>query len=161
VIPAAPALALPGCGAVITTNTTVTSDLVCAGNAYIVAASGITINLAGHTIAGTGTGTGITIGDGAPPGLDHVTVTNGVVKGFATQVSLTGGHDMTLKKLQLSGPGRTIDNFFNNAITVTGSTLRHGEARFRHAQGVTIDKTVFVDAPLSFGVSSNTPHIAH
>jgi hypothetical protein len=46
VIPAEPALASPGCGAVLTANTTVTSDLSCAGNAYTVAASGITVNLA-------------------------------------------------------------------------------------------------------------------
>jgi hypothetical protein len=161
VIPAGPALALPGCGTVITTNTTVTSDVVCAGNAYLIGASGITLNLAGHTIAGTGTGTGIAVGNGLPPGLANVTVTNGTVKGFATQVAVESGHDIVLRKLQLTGPGLAIADGDNTMVTVTGATVRHAASRFQNARNVTVDKSVFVDAPLSFASNSNTPHVTH
>src|SRR5438034_4577316 len=44
------------CGAVITTDTTLTADLVnCAGNGLVVGADDITLNLNGHTVSGDGT----------------------------------------------------------------------------------------------------------
>src|SRR5215210_9323889 len=48
-----------GCGSLITTDTTLDSDVgPCVGDGLIVAADDITLDLGGHTVSGTGTGAG-------------------------------------------------------------------------------------------------------
>jgi len=43
-----------GCGATLTTSTTLTADIVnCPGTALVIGADGITVNLGGHTLSGT------------------------------------------------------------------------------------------------------------
>jgi parallel beta-helix repeat protein len=70
-----------GCGSVLTTNTTLTADLrACPGDGLVVAADGITINLAGHTITGTGQGVGIRILNSGD------VVRDGSVEGFFTGI---------------------------------------------------------------------------
>src|SRR2546423_10760933 len=64
VLPGTPAWASPSCGSTITTNTTLTTDLVCAGDGLIIGADGITLNLRGHTITRTPRGNGINDGFG-------------------------------------------------------------------------------------------------
>ena len=81
---AGPAMAQPlGCGAVVTQDTTLTSDLLdCPGNGLVIGADGITVDLNGHTISGQ-------IIPGSPGqigianrGHDDVTIRNGTVKFF-------------------------------------------------------------------------------
>src|SRR5690242_17307474 len=67
-----------GCGSEITANTTLVHNLTCSGDGLLVD-NGVTLNLGGHTIQGSGTGTGITV-DG--PGFGTV-VTNGTIRGFS------------------------------------------------------------------------------
>ena len=64
------------CGDVITADTTLTTDLNCSGDGLIIAAS-ITLDLAGHTIAGSGVGLGISVYPGWV-----VTIKNGTVHDF-------------------------------------------------------------------------------
>jgi len=75
------------CGDVITTDTTLDSDLVdCPGDGVVIGASGITLDLAGHTIDGTDASgsTGVK-NHGEHDGL---TVTNGTIRHFGSSVSL-------------------------------------------------------------------------
>lgn len=73
------------CGTVVTASVTLTHDLLgCAGAGLVVGASGITIDLNGHTVAGTGTGAGID----NEAGHDGVTVLDGTVEGFVFGVHL-------------------------------------------------------------------------
>lgn len=52
----------PACGAVVTTNVKLTTDMTCPGGGLIVDGAGtVLIDLNGFTIRGTGTGTGIAI----------------------------------------------------------------------------------------------------
>ena len=113
------------CGAVLTTNTTLTADLVnCAGNGLVVGADDITLNLNGHTVRGDGTpaSTGFDYGI-LVPGHRQVTVTNGSVEGFDRGVLLDaspGGvvtalnvHDNSNRGIMLtdgSGNGRVEGN---------------------------------------------------
>src|SRR2546423_11409696 len=74
VLPGTPAWASPSCGSTLTTNTTLTADLVCAGDGLIIGADGITLNLGGHTITRTPRGNGINDGFGGSGQLYKQTI---------------------------------------------------------------------------------------
>jgi parallel beta-helix repeat protein len=75
------------CGQVLTRSTTITNSLAaCAGDGLVIGASGITVDLNGHTIQGTGLGVGITNN-----GHDDVTIRNGAVLDFDHGVLLNPG----------------------------------------------------------------------
>jgi nitrous oxidase accessory protein NosD len=73
------------CGVVISTDVQLHADLLdCPGPGLVIGAPGVTIDLAGHTIDGTGSGAGI---DNSA-GHDNVTVANGTVQQFLFGVEL-------------------------------------------------------------------------
>src|ERR687895_371046 len=75
------------CGAVLVASTTLDGDLLaCPGDALIVGADGITIDLNGNSIVGAGLGAGI-----RNDGFDNVTIKNGAVQGFLYGVELNPG----------------------------------------------------------------------
>src|SRR5690349_24818436 len=85
--PWSPASAAVQCGAVLTSNTKLTSDLTCdaSGDALTIGASGVTLNLNGHTLTGPGAY--------ATPyaavrvaGQARARITNGKVTGFQSAV---------------------------------------------------------------------------
>ena len=86
------------CGQVITTNTTITNSLAgCAGDGLVIGASGVTVDLNGNTIQGTGLGVGVmnnghsdvTIRNGALLNFDHGVVLNpGTVRNSVTGLTL-------------------------------------------------------------------------
>ena len=93
------------CGQVLTRSTLVMNDLLdCLGDGLIIGADGITVDLNGHTIDGTGLGSGI-----LNNGFDSVTITNGIVQEFDFGVQLAAGSmnaivaDMTLNLDQEAG----------------------------------------------------------
>jgi parallel beta-helix repeat protein len=70
------------CGATITTDTMLTSDLNCAsGNGIVIGAAGITLDLGGHSLIGSPNGIGVT-----NTGFDDLTVRNGAISGFAIAI---------------------------------------------------------------------------
>jgi parallel beta-helix repeat protein len=88
----APATALVGCGSVITTDTTLSTDIgPCSGYGLMIDANGITLNCAGHRIsgfaynAGFGPDAGITL-----TAISGATVENCDVTGFTYGLRLTG-----------------------------------------------------------------------
>ena len=86
-ISAPPTPGAVSCGQVITTSRLVTNDLLdCLGNGLVIGANGITLDLGGHTIDGTGLGVGI-----VNNGFDSVTITNGIVQEFDFGVQLNDG----------------------------------------------------------------------
>jgi large repetitive protein len=75
------------CGRVITTSTTVTNNLSnCAGDGLVIGAGGITLDLNGHTIEGTGLGVGV-----RNNGHDGVTIRNGTITKFDYGIVLGPG----------------------------------------------------------------------
>src|SRR5438270_361477 len=82
---------VPACGDTITANLLLTGDMNCSGggtNGLDVGASGITLNLNGHTITGGGGSNGyfgIYVGD-----YNHVKVINGTIKNFSRAIFLDG-----------------------------------------------------------------------
>jgi hypothetical protein len=96
-VPAAHATHL-ACGAVITTDTTLDSDLVdCPGNGLDVNASDVTLDLGGHTISGARSGVGVVTG----PRVSRVTVLNGTVRNFQTEIRLGPGSGYAVRDLSL------------------------------------------------------------
>jgi hypothetical protein len=91
------------CGDVITHDTKLDSDLTCPGDGLVIGADGITLDLGGHTLTGTGQDTkGV-----SNPGYDGVTIENGVVSfplyGSTDAIALGTVADNTLRDLSLVG----------------------------------------------------------
>jgi parallel beta-helix repeat protein len=86
-----------GCGATIEADATLDSDLACPGNGVVIAASGVTLDLAGHTIAGSPLGLGVA----NAPGASGVSVANGTVAGFRTAVAIRGGTGHVVRNMGL------------------------------------------------------------
>ena len=82
---ASAAAAQPTCGSVITTSITLTRDLSgCTANGLVVGADGITIDLGGHRVSGTGAFT--SLAGVYNDGYDDVVVRNGQVTDFSQGV---------------------------------------------------------------------------
>lgn len=111
-----------GCGAVITVNTTLTADVgPCNQGGLVIAASGVTLDLGGHTVFGKPR-----IGDGAGVLLDHVTgsrLTNGTVASFDAGVEVLGGRANTIDGITAKNNvgGAKSDPNLGDGITVQQS----------------------------------------
>jgi parallel beta-helix repeat protein len=117
-VTAAPAgAAAPGCGDVITKDTTLHADLEdCPGDGLVIGAGGITLDLNGHSIEGTGSGGLYGGGGGADivygdtkDGVDNtaghsaVTIENGEIEDFDVGVKLYEADSNHLTGLDLYG----------------------------------------------------------
>jgi hypothetical protein len=118
-----------GCGSVVTASTTLTADLqACPADGLVVVADGVTIDLAGHTIAGTAQGVGIRILSSA------VVVRDGSVEGFGTGVQTndfprsTGTMILRVKVSRDAGSGVVFYGF--------GETLAQSQVMFNGFDGV-------------------------
>jgi hypothetical protein len=85
------------CGDVITQDTTLDSDLTCAGDGLHAAAPNVTLDLGGHTISGSGTGTAVT---GVP---DHVTIRGGTISNFQYGVYADGSRGTSIARMTFEG----------------------------------------------------------
>jgi hypothetical protein len=78
----------PVCGATLTTDTTLTADLVCPAGDGLTIVGAITLDLGGHTLRGVGAaagaGTGVRVDIGA-----HDVVRNGTVEGWQSGVGVS------------------------------------------------------------------------
>jgi len=89
------------CGQLVKTNAVVTQDLDCAGTGILVGASGITIDLQGHVLKGSGGGT---YGVFDISGYDDVMIKNGVVRNFGTGVwAVNGADELTVSNVVAAG----------------------------------------------------------
>src|SRR4051812_23500982 len=79
VLVATPATAAPlTCGSTVTASTSLTSDLACpSGVAALTLSAGVTLDLRGHTVSGSGSGVGIMV-----PRAGDVVIRNGTLTRF-------------------------------------------------------------------------------
>jgi parallel beta-helix repeat protein len=102
--PWSPASAAVQCGAVLTSNTKLTSNLVCdaSGDALSIGADGVTLNLNGHSITGPGaydtSYAGVRVA-----GHTKVRVTNGRITGFQSAVVLDESTRAVVSKVNAYG----------------------------------------------------------
>jgi parallel beta-helix repeat protein len=74
-----------GCGQVLTRSITLSNDLLaCAGDGLVIGAGGITVDLNGHLVQGTGLGAGV-----RNPGHHDVTIRGGTIRNFDSGVLLS------------------------------------------------------------------------
>jgi large repetitive protein len=104
-LPASSVHAQPaGCGQVITSSITLGNDLLgCAGDGLVIGASGITVDLNGHLVQGTGTGSGV-----RNPGHHDVTIRNGTIRSFDSGVLLYGAQRNVVAGISLDQNGEAI-----------------------------------------------------
>ena len=113
----------PGCGAVITVNTTLTADVgPCNQGGLVVSGNGITLDLGGHTVFGKPR-----LGDGVGILLDHVTgsrVTDGTVSSFDAGVEVLGGRSNSVDGIAAKNNvgGAKSDRNLGDGITVQQSS---------------------------------------
>ena len=121
------AAATTACGDVVTSDLTLENDLIgCPGDGLIVGASGITIDLNGHTISGIGTGIGVTVGRSFFD-VDDVSVIGGVVRGFETGIWTGGAHNLLLSGLTVRDNGIGIRLDAGTRSLVTKNQLLNNE----------------------------------
>jgi Periplasmic copper-binding protein (NosD) len=99
------------CAQAVKTDAVLTQDLDCAGTGVVVGASGITIDLNGHTLKGAGGAWGIF----DISGYDDVTVKDGAVRSFATGVYAVNAADR-VKVSNVDASGNT------NGVLIAGSS---------------------------------------
>lgn len=132
------------CGAVITADTTLDSDLVnCPNNGIVIGADNITLDLNGHTIDGDGAlvdpcqGEACDLGVDNTAGHDGITIKGGAVRDFATGLFLLGAGDNRLQRLVVSG------SFFSGLL-VGESTRTRLEQSAITRNGLTTDEAGMV-----------------
>src|SRR5690242_3715327 len=76
----------PACGRHVTHDVRLRADLACAGDGLIIDADGVTVDLAGHRLTGSGSGSGITVA-----AHSQVGVRRGTIAGFGDGVALLAG----------------------------------------------------------------------
>ena len=89
------------CGSVVTGNVRLTADLACPGPGLVIGADGVRIDLAGHTI--TGSGSGIGVDDNG--GYDGFTIRNGTIRGFQFGTDLLEAEGGRIEKVRFTGNG--------------------------------------------------------
>jgi parallel beta-helix repeat protein len=117
---AAPVATAVTCGQAITASVRLSNGLTdCGGNGLVVGADGITIDLNGHTLDGTGLGAGVLV-----DGFDSVTVTNGRVQEFDFGVQVTGATSRAV----VSGVTAQLNQEAGVALTgAAQATVRDGQ----------------------------------
>ena len=126
------------CGSVITQDTTLTRDLEDCTDGLEVAGTGITLDLGGHTISGTGTaGIGVHITG------DEVTIENGKITNFGTGVSsgvfLQLGPISHLRRLKAVENGAGVAAFSSNPFATAPSTIEASEIGRNTGSGMFFD----------------------
>jgi parallel beta-helix repeat protein len=106
------------CGTPVITDLTLDADLACAGDGLAVGASGIKIDLNGHTISGTGTGVGVLVS-----ARTDVTIMNGSISGFAVGVRTLTATDVVIKQTAFSNNAEGVDLQAGSI----GNTLKNNE----------------------------------
>src|SRR5687768_17465262 len=125
-VPATAVATHVGCGGVITTNTTLDSDIgPCAGDGLIIAANSVVLNLNGHTITGTGSGAGVRAAQ-----VTGVVIKNGTVTGFHTGVQLDEADSNTVRVMTATQNirGINVSGSDGNQIVLNTLTNNAGDA---------------------------------
>jgi parallel beta helix pectate lyase-like protein len=110
------------CGDVVRQNTVLDADMgPCQGDGIVVMGDGVTLDLGGHTVSGSGSGVGIRI-------VGRSTrVTNGTLTGFADGVFVTSAFN-TLERLVITGNGTGLSVFQSSLNVVRQTSIRNNRS---------------------------------
>ena len=126
-LPAGAAATHVACGDVLTQDTTLDSDLLdCPGDGVVIAATGITLDLGGHTIDGTGVEAG---NQGVENnGADDVVIRNGTITDFHAGVAIRLGGANIVTGLAISRTGHAVYLEEASSIRVEQNVIRASAA---------------------------------
>jgi len=150
----APAMADPTapvtCGTVVTSSITLHADLNCTGDGLIIGADGISVSLAGHSITGDGTGTGIS-------SFQHggLTVSNGTIAGFATGAGLIGLQQTVFDRVTIRD-GVGVRATFTEDAKFTGVELYDSRVVVSGSRGTAFDHVIARNAPFLLSEANET-----
>ena len=124
-----------GCGAIITTDTTLDSDLTsCPSNGIVIGADDITLDLNSHTVGGDGVPAGPCFDEGVCDlgisnlaGHAGVTITGGAVRGFDVGISVGGS------ETPIIGIAPAVANALANAVQFRIRSMPIRNEQFRSA----------------------------
>lgn len=157
--PATSATALPRaeappvtCGSVITTDTTLGSDLVCPDGLGLVVRGHVTLDFAGHTL--TGVAPGETPSDTAAVRVDEdseVTLVDGVITGWSESIALVSDADSLRPTVHVSR--MTFRDGYSGIVAGWRATVDVDRSRFERLQAgvfgynaaTTVTASTFVD----------------
>jgi hypothetical protein len=107
----------PACGSTLTTDTVLTSDLHCpADDGLVIGASGITLDLGGHTLSGSG-GDSMGVADiGLAESVTEVTIRNGIIADFGYGIYLEDTQNTTISHVRLINDGASTPRSTTGAI---------------------------------------------
>jgi parallel beta-helix repeat protein len=108
-------LSVLACGAQITGDVRLANDLACVGNALLVSGDGLTIDLNGHTLAGNGSGNGITI-----TASHDVTISGGTIRGFQSGIFANGTTAVVIRDNEFSATNQAV-----LLQATTGAVIKH------------------------------------
>ncbi len=125
------------CGTLITRDTVITEPIRCDGEGLTVAAAGVTIDLGGQTVTGTGdeNSTGIRVN-----AVADVTIINGTVTGFARGLVIEGGATATIDSIVSNGnvgPGLLVDGEETQVSVINSSFTDNDDAGVIFGLGTT------------------------
>jgi len=138
------------CGDSITKSVTLRENLVCHGDGLKVHLQDITIDLAGHSILGSGSGTGIDIG-----GSQRVTIRNGSISGFGTGVLANSSGINNLIDLNVIANGFGL-RLSTGLISIEGGSLEGVDAA---RSSLTFDGTLLKGTIEDGGTNGNSTFI--
>ena len=132
--PAAQAATDVACGDTLMADTVLTEDLTCgAGDGLVLGASGITLDLGGHSITGAGMGNSAG-GIRVPPGVDGTTIRNGTVAGFTEGIVIDSSAWTTVTHMAVTGTERGI-----NIANASWSTIIRNTVSGSWLDGIRVD----------------------
>jgi nitrous oxidase accessory protein NosD len=155
VVPAAAADTGVHCGDTITTNITLTRDLNCTGDGLRIAdprnvRASLTLNLAGHSIKGNGTGAGVVAGS------YYLTVTNGTITGFAQGVDNRSAL-VNLARMKISRTNTWLSTHYGYRATVVDSRfVDAGPGSAYGSSPLRVTNSQFIRSSIVSGSQSNT-----
>ncbi|HET9050879.1 MAG TPA: right-handed parallel beta-helix repeat-containing protein [Candidatus Dormibacteraeota bacterium] len=109
------------CGMTVTQNLTLADDIgPCPGDGLVIGADGVHVNLNGHTIGGTYSHAGTSVGVRAT-GRQKVKISNGTITGFDAGVALISGSGNTVTGLTVAnnqGNANTFNSIFGDGVVM-------------------------------------------
>ena len=137
------------CGDVITTDTTLDSDLLgCTGGGLRILASGVTLDLGGHRVEGSHVEFGVSAN------ASRVTVRNGAVGHFQSAVALASGSDLVVSDVTVYDSHDGLRMADVDRVLVDHVTARGNDGSgitFAVSRGVTMSNSFVHDNAGGFG----------
>ncbi|MEV4097790.1 right-handed parallel beta-helix repeat-containing protein [Streptosporangium saharense] len=162
-VPARASAAAVNCGDTLTADAALTTDLLCVDNGLTIATDGVTLDLGGHVLAGTGltvrasnvtVKNGMIMGTGAEAVTVQPATTDGTAAATLSDVQVTAGATRA-RNATLTVSGSNPALCLLTGLTVVASTATveqcvvHGQVSVQDSPGITVASSTLTDGKLT------------